>query len=839
MKETSDYLTRLKKTSLFKKLKTRESKKGVLEVFELSRAMLKKCDEIFFHFTSHDIGHAVRTLESFCAIVEHIGILNELTEEEATISVCSCLLHDVGMGPLNTIEIGAATTQGISLETKESWRANHHERVMSWLMESGNATFDFMTPKTLESVAQVARAHRKVNLLSEESMISNARLAFLAALLRLADQMDLSPARVEERLVNRKVIRHLLENAQNPQQEKQIREFLKNFAEKEWYLKLDQEGNRIVLHSKIELDDLTLLTLDALEELAFDIELTIEQTKNVSFETRFPLPRKLEFSFSVADEASHKHKLQADFRRVWEYLNVYLYPKGQHHSIALREAVTNAIDACRIQQAIEPDQDYSVTVRYEEDRIVIEDNGCGMPLEVIEDHLKVLGSSYYDSPAFRGDPRYDRNIPVIGQFGIGAFSYLLMCDSFEIVTRSASNNAYRILVSKSFGVTTKMDDIEGLERGTVLTIPSPRPPRETRWESAHEVQKLLKQTFLFPPIPVLFEHANKTSEIRLNLPHPTQRITDRNKLVEVELCDHRDLDDCNVGFSMYVQLPRWGFRSDPYGILVLHNDLAERFRRVGDLGGTTIAAYEGLHLREARLAPPPFLNSLNALTQLVNDKRNTFISWVNFHAGSVKLNLPKLSIIGVDFTRRFICRQVVELDKVCKEHSLKILSNPDLSSIHKEAFRYFIIESLVSWGFKHLLRLGNLEDIIRLILAPVVCIDARRLKYTTVGALLRKPHNSKVILLERMRFFVYHMDDSRTVRAILRLKDVVARRDRALSAARQQRNEDLLKEEYADYDLYYVMAGAHPGSDFFPNLMKTIGFTNVVGTEALRSRREI
>lgn len=843
MKKASDYITRLQKSSLFQRLEAPESKKGVLEVFELSRIMLKKGDEVFFNFTSHDIGHAVRTLESFCILIEHSNALHKLTEGELVISICACLLHDVGMGPLSTIEIGEATSDGITPEKRETWRASHHERVSEWLLESNNLTFDFLDQDALECVAQVVRAHRKVNLYSDGFMVSNPRIAYLSAVLRLADQMDLSPARIEERLINRDVIRILLEKAETSDEKKQAIEFLKSFAEKEWYLELEGGENLIILNSRLALDDLTLLTLEALEELIYDIELTIEQTKNVPFQGVYPLPRRLEFSFSVSNEVSNRHKLRADFGRVWEYLNVYLYPKNIRESIAIREVVTNAIDACRIQQVMDPDTDYSVIARWEEDRIIVRDNGAGMTLEVIEDHFKVLGSSYYDSPLFKGNPLLERqeDLPIIGQFGIGVFSYLLICDSFEVLSSTGPGKTYRILVSRRFGVTTRTKDIPSLEHGTIVVLPRPQHYSKSIWSNPQQLKHELSRTFLFPAIPLVFEYGDTVSTVGRVLPKPVQRITSSDDRVELEICDTSDIYNHNIGFHMRTTLVgKWPL-TKPFDILKLHNWLWSNHRYIRDpLMTLTIATYEGMSLPDARIAAPPFLLALHALTRIgrsrLEDDELQLTSWINFKAGSVKLNLPKMNIIGFDHTRRYAGEQVEELDRICMEHCLILLEHPEVCIFHKEVLRIVIAEGLISWGIGYLIALGSMSRVIGTVLLPLVCIDGKRLQYTTLDELLRKPKGSKMVLLQSMHLFNSYMDYDLVARVVLSFKDIVMRRDKALSAARAQMKMDRLKPEYDDFDVYYVMAGDYQGSSFFLRLMKAAGFTNVAGRDAILSR---
>lgn len=469
-KATNELRKRLESTDLFIHLTNEDEKAATLYVFDIAHTRLVRVDELYPDYTSHGMNHAIRTIENLSDILTKYNIHEELTHSEVFLLICAALLHDIGMGPINDDEMAEFVSGRISPTIRASWRRDHHSRTKEYI--STSQELSFIENVLRERIGDIARGHRKVNLLRSDDFFSHPVDCFMGASLRLADQMDLSPARVEERLITKDVLDVLSQTTKTDEEKIQLREFLKSFAEKNWQLVFLEELPIISLESEIPVDKLTIETLEALESLVNDIEATIEETKDVMLHGKTLLPRSLHYSFRVQKAASQNHVLKANLPRVWEYLNVYMYRYEDHPEIAVREALANAIDACSIQMNIDPSSECCVHVKHLKDRIVIEDNGIGMSLRSIEENLKSLGSSFYDSPSFKSNPTIQRPISIIGQFGIGVFSYLLVCDHFEIITSDASGISFRVLMSNRFGIT--IESSTPRTRGTTLTLFRPK-----------------------------------------------------------------------------------------------------------------------------------------------------------------------------------------------------------------------------------------------------------------------------------------------------------------------------------------------------------------------------
>ena len=111
-------------------------------------------------------------------------------------------------------------------------------------------------------------------------------------------------------------------------------------------------------------------------------------------------------------------------------------------SVSLRELAQNAIDAVKVRNyelhstpiSVE-NESYSPKIKViwdEKNReLIIMDNGTGMNIDIIENHLLKVGSSRYQDPDFqKKHPGYNS----ISRFGIGLLTCFLIADDVDILT---------------------------------------------------------------------------------------------------------------------------------------------------------------------------------------------------------------------------------------------------------------------------------------------------------------------------------------------------------------------------------------------------------------------
>ncbi|WP_405237566.1 ATP-binding protein [Lentisalinibacter orientalis] len=112
---------------------------------------------------------------------------------------------------------------------------------------------------------------------------------------------------------------------------------------------------------------------------------------------------------------------------------------------ALREAVLNAIDAIGRRGGVDPE----ISVVFDKDNQTIEiaDNGDGMGRDALSNLFSKVGAS---AAQLKGNYR------AVGEFGIGALSYFLVADEYDIDTRKSESERLSLRFSKQMldGVTT-------------------------------------------------------------------------------------------------------------------------------------------------------------------------------------------------------------------------------------------------------------------------------------------------------------------------------------------------------------------------------------------------
>ncbi len=173
------------------------------------QALLESFFTWFPDFTDHSILHSMDVLY-YCnqLIGDQVW---ELSISECYVLVMACYLHDVGMG----ISRGSFEQMVRQIDLAE-YRLKHpdagipkiirdfHNEFSGLFIRKNAALFDIPSETLLFAIIQVSRGHRKTDLYDEteypdlrtpDGMI---RTAYLAALLRLADELDVAADRNPE-----------------------------------------------------------------------------------------------------------------------------------------------------------------------------------------------------------------------------------------------------------------------------------------------------------------------------------------------------------------------------------------------------------------------------------------------------------------------------------------------------------------------------------------------------------------------------------------------------------------------------------------------------------------
>ncbi|MEF9939193.1 MAG: hypothetical protein RR768_03600 [Clostridium sp.] len=168
-----------------------------------SQTMLTHYQRVFPTFTDHTVLHTLNVI-NYCN--QLIGDqIDRLTADDIYVLLMGCLFHDVGMG----ISREYYEHFKLQLDTPPSAQAldkiirNSHHEFSAMYLKKYWRILDIPDETYLFAIMQVCRGHRKVDLMNEENYPSTYRLIkgdgiclpYLAAILRLADELDVAADR--------------------------------------------------------------------------------------------------------------------------------------------------------------------------------------------------------------------------------------------------------------------------------------------------------------------------------------------------------------------------------------------------------------------------------------------------------------------------------------------------------------------------------------------------------------------------------------------------------------------------------------------------------------------
>ena len=163
---------------------------------------------IFPEFTDHTNLHSLTVID-FCnrLIGDQIGRLNA---DELYVLLMSCYFHDTGMGITmkDYTEFSSRIRFGTYFDThaRDNYpaiiRTFHHEFSGQFIRKYADL-FEIPSPEHIQAIVQVSRGHRKTDLMDEREYPLDHRipgggtvcLPYLAAMIRLADEIDVAAAR--------------------------------------------------------------------------------------------------------------------------------------------------------------------------------------------------------------------------------------------------------------------------------------------------------------------------------------------------------------------------------------------------------------------------------------------------------------------------------------------------------------------------------------------------------------------------------------------------------------------------------------------------------------------
>lgn len=473
--------------------------------------LLTQYSKNFPTYTDHSIKHTNEVFNLASQLLTTIEIDN-LNAEEIYILAMGCILHDIGMCiPENHLEDALATSRYDSYRAsnpnknkEELIRDIHHELSYDFILKEFKL-LKIPDEKFAKAIALVAQGHRKValddiNIYTPKYFVKNGRefvcLPYLSAILRIADEFDITNARTPALLV-----KYYL-----PESEKSLEEWSKHMATSLINFDID----KVVF--EVKCSDHKILS--ALDDQFEKIQNVLEYCQKIIHQISHTGGRnfalslyRIEPKYEYVNFDPKGIKFSFDVQNV---VNTFIGEDLYENSlVAIRESIQNAIDSCRYRYSLSHENyQPKIEIRIQEDMISISDNGQGMDEFIIKNFFSKLGSSFYNQTKVK------ENYDAIGQFGIGVFSYFLLAEYIDIETKTSTDPALKFRFDKDpRSYFHFFSDPKRTSPGTTVVL-NLKEQIKGKFEFHHYVD-YIKSTFLYIEFPILIT-GKETIEIKKN-----------------------------------------------------------------------------------------------------------------------------------------------------------------------------------------------------------------------------------------------------------------------------------------------------------------------------------
>lgn len=392
----------------------------------------------FPEYTDHSINHSKSVLR-YAEYVLNTEI-EKLNEDEVYILIMAGFLHDIGMCPTN--EMKQRITDSSDFKNSGSSFGNHLRDIHHKLSYEYITTFwkdlQIVNETYAEAIALVGMGHRKVDLLDFDlynpgfvvkSGSDFVCLPYLASVLRLSDELDITNDRTPDLLYNQYFPSNPISKTE---WEKHKANYFVSFAQptikitgkcfnKDLYYALLKHYNKI--DNVVKYAQKVVATIPQNErKLKIEFFKLEKDIKTVGF-----APKNIGFSFDLQNTID-------------TFIGENIY---NDKYVAIRECLQNSIDSCRYKKQIASNSyKPEIKVVLQDRQMIISDNGLGMDEYIIENYFSKLAKSYYT------EKKVSKEFESIGQFGIGVFSYFLLCDYFEVETKQEQKDSIKFKATK-------------------------------------------------------------------------------------------------------------------------------------------------------------------------------------------------------------------------------------------------------------------------------------------------------------------------------------------------------------------------------------------------------
>ena len=388
-------------------------------------------------YTPHGFDHSKNVVKNLNWIIPD-SVKPTLNDHEIFFLVLAAWLHDWGMvwkageDPKLIRPIHQIRTEQNLLEFHDKLGLNLHEG---------------------EIVGRIARGHRKEDLLSPlfDPVFYSANIRidirFLSALLRLADECDITFNRVPE------IVYYYL----NP----------KDASEDHFKSHLSIGGIGMPNEYKIEFNAIAFdpQGAEVLHTVERKIQTEVDTVKGILNQHKIPI-ENVEGKIYAQGFIDKPISFDLDKRRVTQLLiGEAIYSRKD---VAIRELIQNSVDSCRFRRDIDAHYRPNISLAKDDGKLVVEDNGQGMDYEVAFNFLARKGFSYYQSDEFM-KLRSSLTFDPISKWGLGILSCFMIASKVEINTRQKDKEPCRFIIS-DVGERWRYEPGTRNEIGTTITL---------------------------------------------------------------------------------------------------------------------------------------------------------------------------------------------------------------------------------------------------------------------------------------------------------------------------------------------------------------------------------
>jgi molecular chaperone HtpG len=474
------------------------------------KLILQKYITNFPDFTDHSFNHSKDVLQYAEYLLD--DTIDKLTDDEIYVLIMAGYLHDIGMCPTKTMikEINESDEFKKSGKNFEDYlREIHHEISYKYIIKHWEK-LNILNEAYAEAIALVGMGHRVVDILDfdkykPEYAVKSGKeficLPFLSCIIRLADELDITNDRTPD----------LLYDEYLPDNKISKKEWAKHKAN----YRVNFNEQSIIVASKCTNKDLYYALLKQYKKIesvliyAQKVTRTLPQNKRVLKLNYSKLDKEIVPNGFIPKEIGFSFDLQ---NTIDTFIGDNIY---ENKYIGIRECLQNSIDSCRYKLSFNQNYKPQIDVQIENDSIVIIDNGLGMDEFIVENYFGKLAKSYYQEDKIKKD------FEAISQFGIGIFSYFLLCDKFLVETKMEEQKAIKYLVTKNAdNYFYFYDKVTKKTSGTIVTL------FLNDKISFEDLTEKIKHHFRFIEIPITLKYANNEIVIK-----PQNFSIDKNELL--------------------------------------------------------------------------------------------------------------------------------------------------------------------------------------------------------------------------------------------------------------------------------------------------------------------